>query len=318
MHHFYNKNLLTFLSLLFYILFIVWRNESSLYQINHFYNNSHIPDLLYFVKQNKDSFQTIFPNNFLSNYTFCRNFRNIIETHYYFNDFSFIQDFTYFFVKEKYLSNIFRDTTSHTIYKEIFDPLKTNSKKTLVDIIQLKPLIQTNMKTDIQLYLSQNLKNNFNIHTLFDKSHTLSKQLNELTHCQQLKHLSFAIADEFDQQPYNSKKSFLYFILLNLQKKNFHQYFFGFDTLKIIMSGRYPMNIYESLKIELISKINILLYLFKNSQNKMEFLMKQIIMETTFLIELIINYVYFFFWAYSILCICIVHMYKLFYKKYVT
>ena len=90
---FYNKKIINLLSLIFYILFIVWRNESSLYQINHFYNNSHIPDLTFFIKQNKDSFKMIFPNSFLSRYEIYRNFHNIIEIHKNFHNFSFIQDF---------------------------------------------------------------------------------------------------------------------------------------------------------------------------------------------------------------------------------
>ena len=309
---YYTKNILTFLSLSLYILFIVWRNESSLYQIKNFYNNSHIPNLIFFIKQNNDSFQKIFPNDFLSRCDIYRNIKNTFEVHKNFNDFSFIQNFTYFFIKEKYLSDIFRDTSSPQLYKDIFDPLKTNSKQTLIDIIQLKPLIQTKMKSNSLVD-----RNNFDVTLLFQKTIlTSNSQSKESIHCQHLKQLSYVIADEFDQQPYNSKKSFLHFILLNLQKKDYNQYLFGFthhfDTLRILMSGHYPINLYESLKMELITKINILLYLFKNSQNKMEFLMKQIIMETTFLIGLIISYVYFLIWASSILCICIIHMYHLF------
>ena len=313
MFYYTRKNIFTFIALLFYIFFIVWRNESSLYQIKTFYQKSHIPDAIFFIKDNKEYFQNIFSyHQVFSNFVFYKKIKNVIDLHYNFNDFNFMQKFTFFFLKEKHLSNIIRDTTSQQIYKDVFNPVQYNSKKTLSDIIQMKPLLQIKRKTDT----SSSNTNHFDIHTLFENSKIKSS---ETIYFQQLDQISNDIANEFDKQSHNTKESFLHFILSNLQKKEYNRHLFGFifdlDTIKIIMSGYYPINAIESIKLEIISKINTLLYLYKNSQNKMEYLMKQIIMETTFILGLFIDYIYFLFWASSILFICIIHIYQLFFKN---
>lgn len=317
MFHYNKKNVFTLFSFFCYLTFIVWRNESSLYQIQTFYQKSHIPDAIFFIKDNKEYFQNIFSHHsFFSNFVFYKNVKSIIDLHYNFNNFTFMHKFTSFFIKEKHLSNIIRDTKSHEIYKEIFHPSQYNSKKTLSDIIQLKPLLQTKIKTDIQLYLSNNVKNQFNIHDLFEIKPIDSSKI---IYCQQLHQISNDIANEFDKQSNETKESFLHFLLSNLQRKDYHRHFFGFilqlDTMKILTSGYYLTNTIESIKIELISKINILLYLYKNSQNKMEYLMKQIIMETTFLLGLFTDYIYFLFWAFSIFVLCMIHTYRIFFKN---
>ena len=307
---FYNtKKTFTLFMFLFYFFFIVWKNNSSLYQISTFYNKSHLPNAIIFIKENREYFQSTFSNDFLSNFEFYKNIKSIVHLHYHLNDFTFVQKFTHFFVKNHPLSNIIRESKpTHQIYQHIFDPYKSNSKQTLSDIIQLKPLIQTKSKTDIQLYLSNNRNNQFNVNILFDKP----RYSPEIIYCQKLHQISNIIANEFDQQPIDSKESFLSFMVLNLQKKGYSSSFFTFlpqfDTLRMIMTGYYPVNFIESLKIELISKLNTLLYLYKHSQNKMEYLIKQIMMESSFMMTLFINYAYFLFWAFTILCMCIIHI----------
>ena len=217
------------------------------------------------------------------------------------NDFTFIQKFTHFFIKNHPLSNIIRDSKTHQMYQYIFDPSKTNSKTTLMDIIKIKSYTQAKMKTEVQLY-------QFDVNILFEKP----RYSPDIIYCQQLNQISNVIANEFDKHSVDSKESFLSFMVLKLQKKDYSSSFFTFlpqfDTLRMIMTGYYPVNFIESLKIELISKLNTLLYLYKHSQNKMEYLIKQIMMESSFMMTLFINYAYFLFWAFTILCMCIIHI----------
>ena len=308
-----NQNILTILTFIFYICFIVWRNQSSLYQIKTFYNNSHIPDAIFFIKKNKEYFQNNFSNGFLSKYTFYTKIKNIIDLHYKFNDFSFIQQFTYFFIKGKHLSNTILDTKTQEKYKQIFDPTKTNSKKTLSDIIQINPHKKNKIQTNIGSYSLINRKSNYDMNIFFEKTKS-----SEFIHYEKLNQLSMIIAKEYDKQPQNTKESYLYFILSNLNRKDYNYPLFGFlykfETIKLLQLGYYPINLTESLKIELISKVNMLLYLFKHSQNKMEYLMKQIIIETTFIIGLFIDYIYFLIWALSILIVSLLHIFKIIFK----
>jgi hypothetical protein len=116
------------------------------------------------------------------------------------------------------------------------------------------------------------------------------------------------IADKFDLIPFNSKESYLLSTLLKISGKNHNvsplkalQYMYNFldnvsnesDVIKSLKKGHYVINIVESINIELMTRLNKLMFNLKDSQNKVEYSMKQITMESTFLFGLISNYIYF-------------------------
>jgi hypothetical protein len=132
------------------------------------------------------------------------------------------------------------------------------------------------------------------------------------------------IADKFDLMPFNLKESYLISTLSKMSEKNKNtfnihnivdfydnvpplknkttlQYIFTFldnisnesDVIKSLKKGYYIINIVESINIELMTRLNRLMFNVKDSQNKIEYLIKQITMESTFLFVLISNYLYF-------------------------
>lgn len=130
------------------------------------------------------------------------------------------------------------------------------------------------------------------------------------------------IADEFDLIPFHLKEMFLKEILFKISEKNTFnipsiidiyeivspvknkttlQYFYYLlneisnesDVLKSIKNGHYIINLVESINVELMTRLNKLIYTIKDSQNKVEYSIKQITMESSYLFGLISNYLYF-------------------------
>jgi hypothetical protein len=93
--------------------------------------------------------------------------------------------------------------------------------------------------------------------------------------------------------------------LYTKKKNNYIQYlsliFNSSNILHSIKQGKFTMNIIESLKVETISKINIFILKIKNIQNEIEYSIKQIIMESSYLFSLIINLFHFILWSISII-----------------
>jgi hypothetical protein len=88
------------------------------------------------------------------------------------------------------------------------------------------------------------------------------------------------------------KMNYIQYILLLTEHSN---------ILQSIKKGKFTMNIVESLKVEVISKMNVLILKVKNIQNEIEYKIKQIIMESSFLFSLITNLFHFIIWSISIL-----------------
>jgi hypothetical protein len=93
--------------------------------------------------------------------------------------------------------------------------------------------------------------------------------------------------------------------IITYEKMNFIQYLLVLtehsDILQSIKKGKFTMNVVESLKIEIISKMNVLILKIKNIQNEIEYKIKQIIMESSFLFGLITNLFRFIIWSISIM-----------------
>lgn len=129
---------------------------------------------------------------------------------------------------------------------------------------------------------------------------------------------TFHIIEDFDNQPNIIKEKYLLSVLstlttnipfstTNIQKIDNFNYIFTLlneltehsDILKSLKKGHYAMNIIESGKIELITKLNKLIFTIRDNQNKIEFFIKQILLETSYLFGLFINYFYFILWSIS-------------------
>jgi hypothetical protein len=148
------------------------------------------------------------------------------------------------------------------------------------------------------------------------------------------------IANEFDRQPnINSKKQYLLTTLETLNDNNaivlsniMFQEIKGHqkektlyksiqsllfilsensDIIKSLKNGNYVMNIIDTVKIEITSNINKLLFTIKDSQNKTEYFIKQVLLEISYILGLLINYIYFVLWTLSFLGIWVIVYFRI-------
>jgi hypothetical protein len=69
------------------------------------------------------------------------------------------------------------------------------------------------------------------------------------------------------------------------------------NILTHIKNGNYAIHPLETFKFEFNTRINKFIFTLKNKQNEIEYLIKQLFMETSHLYGLIIDYFYFIFWC---------------------
>jgi hypothetical protein len=133
------------------------------------------------------------------------------------------------------------------------------------------------------------------------------------------------IANELDRQPnLQTKKNFLLFTLTNLndnnaitftkmmveelKRKNYKYNYYSFMqilsllsdksyVLRSLKNGNYAMNIIETIKVELVTRIHEAVFTIKDYQNKNDYFIKSILMESSYVFGLVINYLLFLLWA---------------------
>ena len=271
------KSKLNYLALTVGVFFIYWRNHCSIIQIKTYYNNSKVKLVLDI-------------NNRIYNDDLCR--KNEKENRPIFHD---------------VILNIIPYKKKRKIIERLLELQYCLSNFDFVEKITIPSSFSWSMESD---------------------------KYNQLQ-------ISNIIANEFDRQPdITTKEKYLIFTLENLKNNNaislsndmyqeikhkrkkeqsiFLRIIYSLlehsDIIKSIKNGNYVMNVVETIKIELVSHINKLLFTIKDCQNKSEYFIKHIMMESSYLFGLIVNYVYFLLWAITFLGIWIMMTINIFFK----
>jgi hypothetical protein len=116
-----------------------------------------------------------------------------------------------------------------------------------------------------------------------------------------IKFLSYSIDDEFYKETHFKKETYLLNILSNLESKSYLRYIIDLSLQDEILRLFVTMNVFDTIKVEMVTKLNYLIFEIKNSQNKTEYFVKQLLVEISYLMSLIVNYFYFIISSISVM-----------------
>lgn len=272
------------------VIFIYWRNYCSIIQIKTYYYNSKVKNVLDFVSING--------NNYINNSDNgkCRKeekknrfllYDAILNIIPYENNRKIVEGL----LELQYCLTNFNFLEKSQFDKFSFTDLPSNNNKQL-KIISNTIANEFERQTDIQakerylLITLSNLKDN----NAITFSNTMFQEINKT---------------DFKKEEKN---------YIKLLSSMFHSLSEHSDIIKSIKKGHYIMNVADTVKIQLITHINKMIFMIKDSQNKSEFFINNILMEISYIFGLITNYFYFVLWAVYFLGVWVVMLIRMIYK----
>lgn len=271
------KNIFYCITLTSSIIFIYWRNRCSIIQIKTYYDNSNVKKILNFASEYNTSIDKCFEN------------KKVNQNPYILNNFVHYEESFVIFERLVELQNClpsyhFVTSAMETVSSDSF---RNNNK-------QLMPVYNV-IANEFDRQPNINLKKQYLLTTL--------ETLND-NNAIVLSNIMFQEIKEHRKEKalYKSILSLLFILSENS------------DIIKSLKNGNYVMNIIDTVKIEISSNINKLLFTIKESQNKIEFFIKQVLLEISYILGLLINYIYFVLWALSFLGIWVIVYFRIIIK----
>lgn len=275
-----------FYVLMLYIIYIIWKNSYCIYQIKTFYQTSNLYHVQYLVLNNSLFYNNACWKNMKNEnihhrihylYDFLRQFapkkiEEALQLQYCLSNFQFTESLTASLLESNLDSNVIR--YSYIAAKDTINPYQQE--------VRVNKYVANTVDTKRDAFTNVEL-------------------------------ISNAIADGFDIELFQLKEKYLLSILSNLKNNNLYQIHSIFKTslygfYSNIVFGKYTVNGYNTLKMELITKINNFLFLYKNIMNKIDHYIKQLITELTYFITLLINYCYFILYSISFVVITLYYL----------
>jgi hypothetical protein len=242
------------------IFFIYWRNYCSIRQIDVYYNNSKIKHVLGLISNRRNHYQ--------SNLKEC-----IIKEKF---NRSLLYDMLLNIIPLKKIRNIMEEllqfqfclTNDSFLENVVFEDLISSRKIEQLQIMPVTMIYELNIP-DKEKYLQ--------LTSLILKNNNRNYLTNNI------------FENKNYQEENKTLKSKFFSIIYELSEHS--------DILKSFKKGFYVMNVMDTVKLEFISRIDKIIFVIKDNQNKVEFFIKQILMEISYLFGIVMNYTYFVLWA---------------------
>jgi hypothetical protein len=268
------KNTLYCITLSTSIIFILWRNNCSIKQIKTYYDKSNVKKILNFASEYNTSIDKCFENK--KNYQdplFLNNFIHYEEPFVFFER---LLELQHCLTSYRFVTSALETISS--------DSFRNNNKQLIpvYNVIANEFDRQPNINSKKQYLLTT-------LETLNDNNAIVLSNIM----FQEIK------GHQKEKTLYKSIQSLLFILSENS------------DIIKSLKNGNYVMNIIDTVKIEISSNINKLLFTIKDSQNKTEYFIKQVLLEISYILGLLINYIYFVLWTLSFLGIWVIVYFRI-------